>query len=113
MIISLREHYDSALEKALEALEEGNLIIYPTDTLYGLGCDATNNDAVEKIYKIKNRERDKPLSMLVANMEQLNKFFSMSEEEKEVMLRYLPGPYTFIVDGKGEFEGKRIGVRVP
>ncbi|RME80176.1 MAG: hypothetical protein D6769_00260 [Methanobacteriota archaeon] len=46
-------------------------------------------------------------------MEQLNKFFSMSEEEKEVMLRYLPGPYTFIVDGRGEFEGKRIGVRVP
>jgi len=59
------------INKSLKILINGGLILYPTDTIWGIGCDATNSDAVEKIFKIKRRKKNKPLISLVADMEQL------------------------------------------
>lgn len=60
-------NFTNEINKALETLESGGLILYPTDTVWGIGCDATNEDAVRKVYSIKNREDSKALICLVAN----------------------------------------------
>ena len=59
------------INKALDTLKQGGIILYPTDTIWGIGCDATNTDAIAKIFKIKNREDSKALISLVANKQQL------------------------------------------
>jgi L-threonylcarbamoyladenylate synthase len=61
------------IQKCIEVLNSGGIILYPTDTVWGIGCDATNEDAVQKIYKIKQREDSKSLIVLVANDSMLNK----------------------------------------
>ena len=63
------------IDKALEVLEKGGSILYPTDTIWGVGCDATNEDAITKIFKIKKRAENKSLISLVANKEQLKKSY--------------------------------------
>ena len=114
-VISLSQSYGRALERAVEVLKEGGTIIYPTDTVYGLGCIATNKSAVEKVYSIKKRDRTKPVSVLVGNLNQLIQFFEV-DEHMPYIYRYMPGPYTFIVEAKpplSDVLGKRIGLRVP
>ena len=64
---------EKEINKTLEILHCGGLILYPTDTIWGIGCDATNNNAIERIYKIKKREDNKALISLVYNLNQLNK----------------------------------------
>ncbi|MFP4663064.1 MAG: L-threonylcarbamoyladenylate synthase [Bacteroidales bacterium] len=71
------------INKCLEALHQGGIIIYPTDTVWGLGCDATNPDAVEKIYKIKQRDKSKSMLILLEN---INQVFSYVEKPPEVAL---------------------------
>ncbi len=61
MEISLRADYDTALSAAVEVVKRGQVFIYPTDTLYGIGCDATNANAVDKIYALKGRDTRQPL----------------------------------------------------
>ena len=91
---------NSASEKAVEALRAGKLIIYPTDTIYGLGCDATNETAVEKVYALKKRPRDMPLSVLVSDFEMLQKYADVSTEQMKLLEEKLPGPFTFILKPK-------------
>jgi L-threonylcarbamoyladenylate synthase len=62
------------IEAAIKVLKEGGVILYPTDTIWGLGCDATNPQAVEKIYKIKNRAESKSLIVLAADADMLKRF---------------------------------------
>ena len=64
------------IKKALEVLINGGLILYPTDTIWGIGCDATNEEAVKKIYALKQRSESKSLITLVANEHQLNRYVS-------------------------------------
>ncbi len=91
------------------------IFIYPTDTIYGIGCDATNKELVEKIRKIKKRD-DKPFSVIAPSKEWILKNFKI---DKKIIRQYLPGPYTLILEkieknflnwiSAGEF----IGVRIP
>jgi len=85
------------IEETLEVLRSGGVIIYPTDTCYGLGADMTNIFAIEKIYRIKDRENRKPLSMIVKDIDQLEKYALVESHKKEVLQKYLPGSYTFIL----------------
>lgn len=62
-----KSFFESEVEKALEVLKNGGVILYPTDTIWGIGCDATNEDAVKRIYQIKNREDSKSVIILVAD----------------------------------------------
>ncbi len=115
-IIDLNDRYEEAIERTVSALKEGKLIIYPTDTVYGIGCDATNESAVNKLYKVKERNRDKPLSVLVGGLGQIIKYFDINGEELMYITKYLPGPYTFILKTKREMpvsKNDKIGVRVP
>ena len=70
------------MEKILEALRTGKLVVYPTDTVYGLGADATDSKIVDLVYEVKQRPRDQPISVLVADFEMLYRYAKVSQEQK-------------------------------
>ncbi len=74
------------IKEALKVLKSGETLIYPTDTIWGLGCDATNTEAVENIYKIKNRPDSKSLIILVDGMDMLKKYIGLFPKEIERFL---------------------------
>jgi L-threonylcarbamoyladenylate synthase len=96
---------------------KGKIFIYPTDTIYGIGCDATNLKSVEKIKNIKDRERDKPLSVIAPSINWIKD--NLILEENLNIEQYLPGPYTIILKKKDPSFLKHvssndsIGVRIP
>ncbi len=78
------------LEQAVSVLKNGGVIIYPTDTAYAMGCDARNQDAVDKIFSIKGRAKSKSLPVIVADIEMAENFFDMNKKEKELGNKYWP-----------------------
>ncbi|MGE0793400.1 MAG: L-threonylcarbamoyladenylate synthase [Candidatus Woesearchaeota archaeon] len=99
-----------------EEIKAGKIFIYPTDTLYGLGCDATNEEAVQKIRKIKNRD-EKPFLIIAPNLDWIKTNCEFNHKEE---LNKLPGPYSFIVKPKPNIVAKSVlankttlGVRIP
>jgi len=103
------------MEKIIEALRAGKLVIYPTDTVYGLGADALNIDAVDLVYEIKQRPREQPISVLVADFDMLYKYAKVTPEQKKILEEKLPGPYTFILEPKEKMpvSDGNIGFRIP
>lgn len=85
-----------ALDRALEALNSGSTLIYPTETCYGLGCDARNNAAVERIFKIKVREPSKSVLVLVHDISIIMKYVEWNETIDELARTYWPGPLTIV-----------------
>lgn len=111
--------FNLAISKAVQCLKEGKIIIYPTDTVYGLGCDALNERAVEKILKIKKREMGKPLSVMVRNVAMAQKIAFIDRQKKDIIERLLPGPYTLILSGAKNIPevvtggNSSLGIRIP
>jgi len=103
------------MEKVIEALKAGKLVVYPTDTVYGLGADALNERAVDLVYEVKQRPRDQPISILVADFEMLYEYAHVSGEQKKTIEEKLPGPYTFILEPKQKLSvsNGNIGFRIP
>src|SRR5690606_3650108 len=83
---------------ALLTLKKGGLILYPTDTVWGIGCDATNAEAVEKVFKLKQRNDDKSLICLVSDFKMLNEFIEDVPEVAYDILKYAAKPTTIIYD---------------
>lgn len=88
--------YEQELAKALETLKSGGTLLYPTDTIWGLGCDATNPKAVEKIFKLKNREESKSLIVLLDNEANLHNYVDTLPEITFDLLKNLDKPTTII-----------------
>ncbi len=86
------------VEKTLTALKKGAVILYPTDTVWGIGCDATNPEAIDNIYKIKQREESKALICLVSDFKMLNQFVEEIPEVAYDILKYAQKPTTIIYD---------------
>ena len=103
------------MEKVLEALRAGKLVIYPTDTIYGLGADATNSVAVDLVYRVKQRPRDQPISILVSDFDMLYRYAKASQAQKKVLEEQLPGPYTFILEPRQKMpvSDANVGFRIP
>ena len=108
------------IRKAVEVLREGGIIIYPTDTVYGLGCDLFNKRGIEKIYEIKKRNKKQPFSFVCADLKDISRYALVSNYAYKTMKRLLPGPYTFILEASKEVprrvshpSRKTIGLRVP
>ncbi len=97
------------VRKAVKVLKKGGLIVYPTDTVYGIGADATNKKAVSRVFKIKRRS--KPISVLVWNKTMLKKYSYPSK----LSLKKLPGKYTFVLKPKKKLPVSKsnIGFRIP
>jgi len=114
-IIKLAEKWDLAFEKAKKVLLSDGLIIYPTDTLYGIGGNALKKEVVERVKRIKKRKNEKSMSVALGSLSMLLYYFEVSEENIGYLTRYLPGPYTFLLKPKKSMPVSRgrVGVRVP
>lgn len=105
--------------RVVEALREGGLVSYPTDTTYAIGCDLLNKRAIERIYALKKRDRRKPVSILCADLKELSRYAVISNSAYRIIRRHLPGPYTFILPATPLVPKvmltpqKMVGVRIP
>lgn len=110
---------DDGTKKAVKILEYGGIIAYPTDTLYGVGCDALNEEAVKRVYEIKGRDYSKPMSIAVSNIQMLEKYATITEGVRLILEKILPGPYTVLLLKKDIVSNlltsgsEYIGVRIP
>jgi tRNA threonylcarbamoyl adenosine modification protein (Sua5/YciO/YrdC/YwlC family) len=111
---------EAAVAKVVKVLKEGGLVIYPTDTVYGLGCDITNTKALERIAKIKGVKLEKAnFSFICHDLSHLSDYVKQIDTATfKVLKRALPGPYTFILPGNSnlpkEFKKKTtVGIRIP
>jgi L-threonylcarbamoyladenylate synthase len=113
-----QKHIQSEVEKTVKVLRQGGTILYPTDTIWGIGCDATNQRAVEKIYKIKQRIPDKSLLILTDSIERIYNYVDEVDPLIEELVRSINRPLTVIYPGaKNLAKGvaaadKSIGIRV-
>jgi len=110
---------EDIISQAVNVLADGGVILYPTDTVYGLGANIFDNSAVRRVFEIKNRSFLKPLSILVSDVETIDLVARVSLGQKNTINSYLPGPYTFILN-KQKIVPRYIssglasvGVRVP
>ncbi|MEO2060622.1 MAG: L-threonylcarbamoyladenylate synthase [Mesonia sp.] len=108
------------IARVVDVLKKGGLIIYPTDTVYGLGCDITNNSALEKIAKIKGVKLEKAnFSFICEDLSNLSEYAKQIDNSTfKLLKRNLPGPYTFILPGSNNLptvfkKKKTVGIRVP
>ncbi len=107
------------IRKAVEILQRGGVIAYPTDTYYGIGCDIMNKKAIERIYLIKHRDKNKPFSFICSGLKNISDYAKVSNYAYKTMKRLLPGPYTFILEGSKLVpkimltKRKTAGIRVP
>ena len=108
------------IAKVVKVLKDGGLVIYPTDTIYGLGCDITNTKALEKIAKIKGIKLEKAnFSFVCSDLKNISDYVRQIDTPTfKILKRALPGPYTFILPGNNslpkEFKKKNtVGIRVP
>lgn len=108
-----------AIAHAADALRAGGVIVYPTDTLYGLGADALSDEAVSKIHTIKGRDEHKPIHAIVADLEMAERFAYIDGTARILAEKFLPGPLTLILKKKDGIEtgiAKGIdtfGIRIP
>ncbi|WCM42835.1 threonylcarbamoyl-AMP synthase [Flavobacterium sp. CBA20B-1] len=111
---------EKEIQKVVKILKEGGLVIYPTDTVYGLGCDITNSKALERIAKIKGIKLEKANFSFVCNdLSNISEYVkNLDTSSFKILKKALPGPYTFILEGNNnlpkEFKKKKtVGIRVP
>ncbi|MFO7576183.1 MAG: L-threonylcarbamoyladenylate synthase [Pelovirga sp.] len=105
--------------QVVDCLHQGGVIIYPTDTTYGIGCDIFNRKAVKKIFQIKKRDDRKPFSFICNDLAEISNYAQVSNFAFKIMKRYLPGPYTFVLEATKivpeslSTRQKTVGVRIP
>lgn len=107
------------IDEAVDVIRSGGIVIYPTDTLYALGCDALNNKAVEKLCRLKGINPDKQLlSVVCASLSQAAEYAKIDNRAFAYLKEYLPGPFTFVLPASSAlpkvFKGRRtVGIRIP
>ncbi len=110
---------EKIISDAINVLADGGVVLYPTDTVYGLGANIFDNKAVRKVYDIKQRSLLKPFSILVKDIPAINLVANVSLSHKKMLNEYLPGPYTFILNKRRIVPRAvtsgltNVGVRVP
>ena len=107
------------ITQAVEVIKEGKLIIYPTDTVYGIGCDLYNKRALEMLYQLKKKSKFDPISVVVRDIRQASQYARISNFAYRILRHCLPGPYTFILPATREIprimlsKRKEVGIRIP
>lgn len=105
--------------RVVEELKKGGVIAYPTDTVYGIGCDIFSKSAVERIYRIKGRDKKKPLSFICEDLKHISQYALVGDNSYRIMRRLIPGPYTFILKATKLVpkvmltKRETVGIRVP
>jgi len=108
------------LEKAAELIKQGKIVVFPTETVYGIGTNGLNENAVKRLFEVKQRPLNKPISLLVSNMEMVELIAKdITETEYKIMEKFLPGPLTIILKKKDIVPDivtagqDTVGVRMP
>jgi len=110
---------DNGIKKSVEIIENGGIIVFPTDTVYGIGCNPYDANAVKKIYQIKSREKTKSLPVLASSIEIVKQITIIDEFTEKIIKKYWPGPLTLILKLKDKNLKKslnledKIAVRIP
>ena len=110
---------DAEFERAADAIRGGELVVYPTETVYGLGADALDSEAVDRVFEAKGRPRSNPLSMAVPDVESAAQYADLTDRERRFVREFLPGPVTVVVEAGDEVPDEltagrdRVGVRIP
>jgi tRNA threonylcarbamoyl adenosine modification protein (Sua5/YciO/YrdC/YwlC family) len=121
MLLEINPHNPQPrlIAQAVEALNKGGVVAYPTDTTYGIGCSILNKRGIERIYSIKQREKKKPFSFICADLSDIARYAKVSNYAFKIMKRLLPGPYTFVLDATSIVpdllltKQKTVGIRIP
>ena len=107
------------IRRVVEVVEGGGVIGYPTDTIYGVGCDLFNQDAIRKIHRLKKLEEKKPLSFICSDLKDISRYALVSNYAYKMMKRLLPGPYTFVLKATklvpkiAMTKQNTVGIRIP
>ena len=107
------------VSRAVEVLRADGVIIYPTDTVYGLGCDITAKTAIDRVRQIKGRDAKKPMSFVCSDLTNISRYARVSNFAYRILKRFLPGPYTFVLPATKETprilrsKQKTVGIRIP
>lgn len=121
MLLSIHANHPEPrkIARAVEALNAGGVIAYPTDTVYGLGCDIMNRHALDRLYAIKGMDCSHPLAFVCPDLSNIARYAVVDNQVYRVLRRFLPGPYTFILPATREvpklvqMRRKTVGIRVP
>ena len=117
--INVKHPEPRKIQRAAQILRDGGVIGYPTDTVYGLGCDLLNKQATDRLYQIKGMPRDHELAFICPDLSDIAKYAVVENQVYRVLRRLLPGPYTFILPATREvpklvqMKRKNVGIRVP
>lgn len=107
------------IKQVVNELKQGAIICYPTDTVYGIGCDIFNPKAVKRVYQIKKRPSKKPFSFMCSNLKNVSTYCYVSNTAYRLIKKHLPGPYTFVMPALKLIpkimitKQKTVGIRVP
>jgi L-threonylcarbamoyladenylate synthase len=107
------------LDAAVRRIDRGECVVYPTETVYGLGADALDEEAVERVFDLKGRARENPVSLAVAGADALDDYVHLTDRERAFVERFLPGPVTVVVERRAVVPDvltagrDRVGVRIP
>jgi len=108
---------EEIIDEAVKILQTGGVVVYPTETVYGLGANVFDSQAVQRVFEIKNRDLSKPSSIAFRSMDDAERLVIVSPLARKLAENFLPGPLTIILSAKNEldrFLGKdKIGVRIP
>ncbi|MBU4536057.1 MAG: threonylcarbamoyl-AMP synthase [Euryarchaeota archaeon] len=107
------------IARAIEVLKHGGIILYPTDTIYGLAVDINNESAIKKLYSLKKRPFNKPISICISDVDEISKFAYITPGIQKSVFKLLPGPFTIILEKKSSISSlltagtEKIGIRIP
>ena len=110
---------EEELEEVIHVLENDGVIIFPTDTVYGIGCNCFSEKGIEAIFQAKNRARNKPINVLTDSVDKMKEIGNINSKEEKLITRYMPGALTIIVDKKEKVPNvltaglDTVGVRIP
>jgi tRNA threonylcarbamoyl adenosine modification protein (Sua5/YciO/YrdC/YwlC family) len=121
MLLAINPHNPQPrlISQVVDVLKQGGVIAYPTDTIYGIGCDIFNKKGVRKIYQIKQRDPRKPFSFICADLSDVANYAQVSNFAFKIMKRHLPGPFTFVLEATRVVPDllttrqKTVGIRIP
>ncbi len=118
-ILKLNSNREQIISKAVDCLKNGGLVIYPTETVYGIGAIANNTKAIDKLLQYKGRREGKPLSIAVADQAMAEKYVEINEQALKFYRNFLPGPFTVISKSKNQTDPRvnsefgTLGIRIP
>jgi tRNA threonylcarbamoyl adenosine modification protein (Sua5/YciO/YrdC/YwlC family) len=121
MLLPINPHHPEPrkIRRAVDALETGDVICYPTDTCYGLGCDLFNKKAIDRLYQIKRMDHSHLMTFVCPDLASVARYAIVEDRNYRILRKYLPGPYCFILEATREvpkrIQSKRrtVGIRIP